>query len=199
MKGRVLYAAWLLVVWVALWADVSVANVASGAVVAIVLLVAFPSRREPELAGPRPLATARLVGYFVWKLVEASAVVAWEVVTPRNRIREGVVAVRLRNDIDGVTTIVANAISLVPGTLTLDVETNPTVLYVHVLHLRDEEAVRREVAELEALVLRAFGPASALDPLNAELARQALIRPSDTSAAATGLGPHQEEPREPRR
>jgi hypothetical protein len=57
---------------------------------------------------------------------------------------------------------VANAVSLTPGTLTLDVDPDPPVLYVHVLHLRDVDRLRREVAPLELLVTQAFGTAAAV-------------------------------------
>lgn len=164
MSQLLLRGAWMVAVWIALWAELTPANLLSGVVVAGTLLAAFPSRYAADRRGHlRPLATLRFLGYFAWKLVEASAIVAWEVVTPRNRIVEGIVAVPLRGVSDGVTTIVANAISLVPGTLTLEVGVDPVVLYVHVLHLHDRAAVVDEVLRLEELAARAVGLADALD------------------------------------
>lgn len=196
MTSRLSYGAALLAVWVALWADVTVANIVSGLVVVVVLLTAFPLRGKARLAFPRPLATLRFAGYFFWKLCEASVVVAWEVVTPRNRVREGIVAVPVRGVSDVVTTIVANTISLVPGTLTLEVSPDRKVLYVHVLHLRDVEAVRQEIAELEAIVIRAFGPKEALDARTEKLAASASVRPSEPTAAASGRGePKNDDPK----
>ena len=152
---------WLVVVWVALWGDLSAANVASGVVVGVLVLMAFPLAGHRSSSRLRPLAAARFAAWFAWKLAEASAVVAWEAVTPRNRINEGIVAIPIRGVSDGVITLVANAISLTPGTLTLEVRRRPAVLYVHVLHLHDIEAVRREVRHLEVLAIRAFGPLEA--------------------------------------
>ncbi len=90
--------------------------------------------------------------------MEASAIVAWEVVTPQSRINEGIVAVPIRGVTRGLTAVVANAITLTPGTITLEVHEHPTVLYVHVLHLHSLEAVRAEVRHLEELAIAAFGP-----------------------------------------
>lgn len=162
MRRSVPFVAWLTLVWVALWEEASAANVLSGLALAVGSLAAF-GRHVPEGAGGRfrPLAAIRFAAYFAWKLVEASALVAWEIVTPRNRITEGIVAVPVRDVSDTVTTIVANAISLTPGTLTLEVARDPSVLYVHVLHLRDVEAVRRDVLHLESLAIAAFGSARA--------------------------------------
>ena len=161
--ARLLPLVWMVVVWVALWGDLSAANVASGVVVGVLVLALFPlpptvHRRPSRL---RPVAAARFLAWFTWKLAEASAVVAWEAVTPRNRINEGIVAIPIRGVSDGVITLVANAISLTPGTLTLEVRRRPAVLYVHVLHLHDIEAVRREIRHLEVLAIKAFGPLEA--------------------------------------
>jgi multicomponent Na+:H+ antiporter subunit E len=159
---------WLVAVWVALWEQVSPANVLSGLAVALVVLTLFPVGDRRRSGTVRPVAAARFLAYFAWNLVEASAVVAWEIVTPRNRINEGIVAIPIRGVSDAVVTVVANAISLTPGTLTLEARRSPAVLYVHVLHLYDVEAVRRETLRLEALAIRAFGPAQVVAALEAE-------------------------------
>lgn len=164
MKRSWPFVAWLTLVWVALWEEASAANVLSGLAVAVSSLLLF-GRHVPQGAGGRlhPVAVTHFAVYFAWKLVEASALLAWEVVTPRNRIVEGIVAIPVRGVSDTVTTVVANAISLTPGTVTIEVAHDPTVLYVHVLHLHDVEAVRRDVLYLEALAIRAFGSPQAAD------------------------------------
>ncbi len=169
---RLRMTVWLLLVWVALWEDVSPANVTSGLLVASLLVTAFPLTGRGVRGGFRPAAATRFLVYFGWKLVEASAVVSWEVVTPRNRINEGIVAVPIRGVSDTLTTLVANAISLTPGTLTLEIRRRPTILYVHVLHLQDIETVRREVERLELLAIRAFGSPHAISVAEADLRHQ---------------------------
>ncbi|MFP5224773.1 MAG: Na+/H+ antiporter subunit E [Actinomycetota bacterium] len=151
---------WLTTAWVALWADPSPGTALSGGALSALLVASFPpsGTRESKF---RLRSALRFLLYFIWKLIEASAVVAWEVITPRSRINAGIVAIPIRGASRGLTTLVANAITLTPGTLTLEVQEEPTVLYVHVLHLRDIEEVRREVRHLEHLAIHAFGsPAS---------------------------------------
>jgi multicomponent Na+:H+ antiporter subunit E len=62
---------------------------------------------------------------------------------------------------DGIVTVVANAVTLTPGTLTVDVhepgDDTPPTIYVHVLQFDDVESVRRDVLRLEQLAVRAFG------------------------------------------
>lgn len=150
---------WLLIVWLALWESISPANVLSGLVVGGLLIVLFPVRSPSARTGRfRPLRAAQLLGYFLWKLLEANVVVAWEVITPSNAgVNEGIVAVPLTGASDAAVATVANMISLTPGTLTIEIERHPTVLYVHVLHLRSIEQVRSDVFHLELRVLRALG------------------------------------------
>jgi multicomponent Na+:H+ antiporter subunit E len=142
--------------WVVLWRDLSWANVLSGLAVSIGVLVLFPFARAPERLRFHPLPALRFLLHFAWSVVRANLVVAWEVVTPRNRVNEGVVAVRLESETPVVITLVSPALGLAPGTMVVDIERDPTVLHVHVLHLRSVEAIRAEVLTLERLALAAL-------------------------------------------
>lgn len=156
MIRRLVVLALLVVFWIALWEDLSLANVVGGTLVGIVALVIAPMRPRTRGLVFRPVAAARLIAYFVWQLVVASMVVAWEVVTPRNRINEAVVAVRLHYDHPFIITLVANSVSLIPGTLTLEARDDPPTLYVHVLHLKSVEAVRADLRRFEELAVWAL-------------------------------------------
>lgn len=141
--------------WIALWGDLSWANVISGfAVVAVVLLLSPRSRESNRL---RPLHATWFLCVFLYKLAEATLIVAWEVITPRNRIREAIVAVPLGDLPDAVVNVAANAVSLTPGTLTLEVVRDPLVMYVHVLHLETLHRAREDVYLMVDLSCRAFG------------------------------------------
>jgi multicomponent Na+:H+ antiporter subunit E len=154
----------LVVIWLALWSDVSAANVASGLAVACAIDLLFGSSRAGTIV-LRPIAAIRFGLHFVVKLVQASVVVAHTVVSPRHRVHSGIVAVPLRGCSDAVATLIADAISLTPGTLTLEVRRDPLTLYVHALDVRDVEQVRADVRKLELLAVRAFGPREALAEL----------------------------------
>jgi multicomponent Na+:H+ antiporter subunit E len=150
----------LLGVWVLLWEDLSVANVVSGilVVVAVFALLNRPFAEDDERL--HLIAAVHLAGWFVWQLVVASTVVAWEVLTPTQRARQGILEIELRTESPRVAALVANIISLIPGTLTLEAVTDPMRLYVHVLHLKDADAVKADVARLEDLVTRALAPST---------------------------------------
>lgn len=159
-------AAALVAVWVLLWEDFSVANLLSGVLVALAVLALLNRRIDDDHEHIHPLAGARLTAWFAWQLVVASSVVAWEVLTPTQRARQGIVEIELRSQSQRVAALVANITSLIPGTLTLEVATEPMRLYVHVLHLKDPDAVRADAARLEDLVMRAIAPSTVPDSTN---------------------------------
>ena len=157
------FGALLLVIWLLLWGSVTVANVLSGlAVVALVLVVIPDARFHVRRPIVRPLPTLRFVGRVLADLFRANLVVTREIIGRQSSINTGVVAVPLPLCSDGLLTLVANVLSLTPGTMPIEVTREPPVIYVHVLHLRDVDAVRNDVQDLSALAIRAFGSDAAI-------------------------------------
>jgi multicomponent Na+:H+ antiporter subunit E len=166
---------WLTVLWILLWGTISVANVVTGIAVGVgvLILARQPARRRrtADSARIKPLATLRFAGYVLYKLVEANVILAWEIVTPRNRINTGVIAVPLRTESELAMLVVSSIITLTPGTITIDVKGSPPVLFVNVLHLHDLEAVRADLLDIEERSVRAFGSDNARAQLAARTAR----------------------------
>jgi multicomponent Na+:H+ antiporter subunit E len=110
--------------------------------------------RRPRL-GP----LFRLAGLFVFELFAGAFAVAALALRPdlRRLLRPAIVAFPLTATTDGEITILANLITLTPGTLTLDVSADRRFLYVHVLDLNDRETLRRGIADgFERTVLEVF-------------------------------------------
>jgi multicomponent Na+:H+ antiporter subunit E len=57
------------------------------------------------------------------------------------------VAVPLDARTDAEIVLLANLITLTPGTLSLDLSDDRTVLYVHAMYLTDPDELRREIKE----------------------------------------------------
>ncbi len=129
---------WLTGVWVALWGSVSVANVLGGLGVAVLLLVGLPLPPVESAGVVRPRAVLRFALFFARDLVESSWQVARLVLSPGHRLRQAVVRVPVRGASDQLLTLLANAISLTPGTLTLEVDRPNQTLYVHVIDVGTE-------------------------------------------------------------
>lgn len=159
---------WLTILWVLLWGDVSWANALSGIAVAIgvVTLSRLPRaarRTDDSVTRVNPIKALQFIGYAFWSLLQSNWVLAKEIITFRDdeSINAGVVAVPLRTDSDTIMMIVANLITLTPGTLTIEVLGTPPIVYVNVLHLHEIEAVRAELLRIEELAIQAFGSRSA--------------------------------------
>lgn len=148
---RLLLVLWLTAVWVGLWGSITAANVLGGLAVAGVLVRLLPLSPVPGQAVVRPAALLRFVLRFLWDLLVSSVQVAVLAVRPRLQLRQAVVAVPVPGASDTLLTLLADAISLTPGTLTVDVDRSRSTLYVHALHIGDEpDAVER----LRAALLR---------------------------------------------
>lgn len=152
---------WLTLVWVGLWGQPTFANFLGGLAVAVLVLVALPLNDIPDTQRVRPLALLRFLSYFAVDLVKASLQVALLVVRPRRTLRQAVIAVPVRGASDQLLTLLANAISLTPGTLTLEVDRPRATLYVHVLDVgpgpEGVERVRSDILALERLAILAVG------------------------------------------
>jgi len=147
----------LLVVWLLLWGEPSVSNIASGVAVIAVLLVVFDQGRRTHRHRVSPWGTARLLTRFLGDLVVSSVRVVLAVIAPSpHRRRAGVVAIPLTCDSPLALKTVSDLLCLTPGTLTVEIDLNPTMLYVHVLGLSDPDQIRRDVQALERRVLAAL-------------------------------------------
>ncbi len=94
--------------------------------------------------------------YFLWSLALANARVAWEALTPGFSMRAGIVRVPIHTNSDWETMLLANVISLTPGTLSLEVSVDRRALYVHALYIASREAFEAHIGELERRLLRAL-------------------------------------------
>lgn len=96
----------------------------------------------------------KLITFFGKELLISNLRVLWDVITPQHISRPGIIAIPLDAQTDLEIMLVANLISLTPGTLSLDVSDDRRLLYVHVMFLDDLDQTRRQIKEgLERRVL----------------------------------------------
>lgn len=153
---------WLVVVWILLWGEFSAANLVSGVVVAWLIVLGSgigysSSTARHDRARISPVNLIRFIFYVLFQLIRSNLVLAREILTPGSRIRSGIVSIQLRTDQPAVMVVVANVITLTPGTMTLEASGSPARLYVNVLQLHDPERVRRDVRDIEERAVKAFG------------------------------------------
>ena len=184
---------WLTSLWVALWADLTVGNVLGGLIVALAVVgVARPTGVTGlERTYFRPISALVYAAYFLWQLLKANFVVAWEIITPRLKLNRAIIAVPMHTTSAGVVTLIANSVTLTPGTLTIyvaeefssDGDIVERTLFVHVLHFIDVESVRRDVLQLERRAIKAFGQRRELVLVDAALNSTSNSTPNGKNVA----------------
>jgi multicomponent Na+:H+ antiporter subunit E len=135
----------LAIAWAALTGQLSPENLAGGFVLGYIMM--FFSRRALGCTNyvTKVPQVIRFVLYFVVELVTANFRVALEVLTPDFHMRPAIVAIPLDLQRDIEITLLANLITLTPGTLSLDISSDRRVLYVHTMYVTDIDAFRREI------------------------------------------------------
>ncbi|MGF1477821.1 MAG: Na+/H+ antiporter subunit E [Geminicoccaceae bacterium] len=99
----------------------------------------------------------RLALFFVYELIVSSLRVVWDVITPAHRSRPGIIAMPLDAKGDAEILLVANLISLTPGSLSLDVSSDRKPLYIHAMFVEDPDLLRAEMKTgLERRVIEAL-------------------------------------------
>lgn len=122
----------LVLVWMALWGSASLVVILLGVVVGAVVLLLFPLPQMYFSFGLHPWRTLVLVARFLWDVVAASVHVAWLAVRPRLPHSQTTV-VQLESDSDLLQSLTALAVSLVPGSLIIEIDPARRTLTIHVL------------------------------------------------------------------
>ena len=144
----------LFVVWIAMMGELSVANSLSGVVVIALVNWLFVHNHTRYVL--RPLGAARLTLSVLKSLVTSSWQVVLAVLLPNaQRTATSVQHVQLRHGSAFIGAIVANAITLTPGTMSLDLREEDLTLSVHVLGEVDGAKFQADVLALENMVANA--------------------------------------------
>jgi multicomponent Na+:H+ antiporter subunit E len=137
----------LALVWIGMTGEFTPVNFVIG--FGLGMLILFFARRV--IGTPHYLAkmvqVLELFVFVLWELILANLRVAYDVLTPGYGMRPGVVAIPLDARTDVEITLLANLITLTPGTLSLDVSSDRRVLYIHIMYIDNDDIaeVRRKI------------------------------------------------------
>jgi multicomponent Na+:H+ antiporter subunit E len=150
----------LVALWMMLWGSVSPLTIVTGVVVALTVTRLF-YLPPVELSGRfNVFWFAVFVGRVFGEMVVASFQVAFQAFAREAMPRSAVVRIDLRTRSDFIMTGTSIAVSIVPGSVVLEVDRANARLYVHALGARtpaDVEKARQHVLSLEHDLLRAWG------------------------------------------
>jgi multicomponent Na+:H+ antiporter subunit E len=96
---------------------------------------------------------------FIFEVVKANLDVTYRILMPNLPIKPGIVKIRTKLKSDEGLTILANSITLTPGTLSVDIDKENGYIYVHWIYVRDKdiEKTTKYIAEkFEKILTKIF-------------------------------------------
>ena len=147
----------LALTWCAASGAVTTPNLVVGFIVGYLILSVHPEITRSRTYRKKVFHFVAFVAYFAWEVVVGALDVALAVVWPFRELRPGIVAVPLDTRSAAEHTLLANAVTLTPGTMSIDLAADGKTLYVHVIDVNDPDEVRRAIkGGLEARLIRLF-------------------------------------------
>lgn len=143
-----LMIAGLALVWAAITGNFSALNLVLGAAIGAVTALLLRNGFSRPLQAGRLRRIVSLLLLFLWELMVSAVRVAVIVLRPNLRasLRPAIIAFPLTVKSDAEITLLANMITLTPGTLSVDVADDRSALYVHVLHLTNRDRLIADIA-----------------------------------------------------
>ena len=138
--------------WIALTGEATVGNFIVGFLLSFGMLFLVQRTIEPRERAlsyfRRVFAALDLILYFIWTVVTANLRMVIAVLSPTSRLVPAIVRIPLTIDDPVAITILANWITLTPGTLSMDVSDEFDAIFVHSIDGgKDVAAFRDEITQ----------------------------------------------------
>lgn len=144
MKSRIIlfflaFFVWALLSWVPDWEHLVVGVFVSMLVAYLIgdLFLQSPTKLNHPLRYYYFLF--EYIPVFLWEVIKANIDVAYRIIHPALPINPGIVKVKTTLKTDTALTFLANSITLTPGTLSVDVDRDDGVLYVHWIDVKSKD------------------------------------------------------------
>jgi len=132
-------------VWMFLTGDLEYSNFIEGFIIGflIIWITKYASQSNDYVSKIPKIISFAI--YFIYELILANLKITIDVLTPKHRMEPAIIAVPLDAETNFEITILANLITLTPGSLSLDVSEDRKVLYVHSMYVSDAEKFRDQI------------------------------------------------------
>ena len=135
----------LAAIWVVLTGRRTLPDVAVGFVLAATVTYFLQVGRGVPTPFLKLYRALDLLVFLIWQLILSNLKIAYDVVTPTHYMHPAVVGVPLDVRTEAEITLLANLITLTPGTVSLRVSEDHRVLYIHAMYVTSREEVIAEV------------------------------------------------------
>jgi multicomponent Na+:H+ antiporter subunit E len=135
----------MAIAWCFLQGSVTLGNLILGGLISAIIFSISVSYNGMDNSLSQLKAVIRLIYFIVKDLVISSIRVAWDVLTPTVYARPRIVRIPIGDLDDVAITVLANAISLTPGSLALEVKEDRQSLYVHLMYAENRDAAVKTI------------------------------------------------------
>ncbi|MEW6728154.1 MAG: Na+/H+ antiporter subunit E [Pseudomonadota bacterium] len=135
----------LLLIWMLLNNSLSAGQLLLGSLLAVLIPRLTAAFWPESVRIRRPGVLLRFVGIVLWDILVANFIVARRILGPVEALRPGFMRIPLDVQSPLAISLLANTISLTPGTVSCDVSPDRRFLLVHALHVTDVEAEIRQI------------------------------------------------------
>lgn len=143
MKKRLILFIFLAIVWTLLCWPPESQHVIVGLVVCVAIALMagglFITRPHVFTHPTRYIYFLQFLPVFIWECIKANVDVAYRVIHPSLPIKPGIVKVKTSLKSETGLTFLANAITLTPGTMTVDIDKENGFLYIHWISVRSQD------------------------------------------------------------
>lgn len=163
------YAIYLLLgfIWILLSGVFTIGNFLLGVIFSILILYPFKDMFTFTDSATQTVRRIPVKIKYVFvlftEILKANIFMMYKILQPKLDIRPGIIAYPFTTSRSVSTTLLANTISLTPGTLIMDVHVKnktlkgPGIFYVHSIYIESPKEIRDTIREdLEEVILEAF-------------------------------------------
>ncbi|MDI1483618.1 Na+/H+ antiporter subunit E [Polyangium sp. y55x31] len=147
----------LAIVWMFIQASFSLRSLAVGFGIGFLAITFLQRLRGSHVYFLTAVWVVRLFAFFVIDLVRSNLTLARDILRPVPAFLPALVRFEVSDLSPVETALLANLVSLTPGTLTVDAEDDGSAIYVHALYGGDPDGVRRRIGRLARMIRRAGG------------------------------------------
>lgn len=135
----------LAIAWIFLTGELEFQNFVEGFVIGFIII--FITRNVTSTSNylKKIPKIIHFIFYFLFELIVANIKVTIDILTPRHRMTPAIIAVPLTIDRNYEISLLANLITLTPGTLSLDLSSDKKILFVHSMYVDDPEKFRNSI------------------------------------------------------
>lgn len=137
----------LALVWGAISGSFSELNLLFGFILGMITLFLIREQVGTLSYLSRGYRVVSLIWLFLYELVLSAVRVAKIALRPQLNIRPGFFVYELKTDRDAEITLLANLITLTPGTLSVDVSDDKKRLFIHAIDIEDIDAMRDDIEQ----------------------------------------------------